>query len=169
MTSLTSSIGRIALPLSIVTAAMMWPRPEPAVITVEIPELPAPIVTVEATEMPAFPEWPEIKAPVITVQPAEPVIVEKRVDVPGPTKTVYEDREVEVERIVEVPACIDFDDLPYFDLPNAISVTRPGEAWSLSGDYYNGLTWSDSTPKPTFSEIVGGWLAHQEEQCTSQN
>ena len=162
MTNFASSAGRLGLPIAIITAAMLWPRPEPAVITVEIPELPAPVVTVEA---PAFPEWPEQKAPVVNVSPAEPVVVEKRVDVPGPTRTVYEEVEVEVERIVEVPACIDFDDLPYFDLPNAISVTRPGEAWSLSGDYYNGLTWSDSTTKPTFSEIVGGWLANLEAEC----
>lgn len=159
--------GKLFLPLAIVTAAFVMPKPEPAVIELSVsewPDIPAPVVTVEA---PDFPEWPIQKAPIVTVQPAEPVIVEKRVDVPGPTVTVYEDREVEVQKIVEVPACIDFDDLPYFDLPNAISVTRPGEAWSLSGDYYNGLSWSDSTTKPTFSEIVGGWLANLEEECNS--
>jgi hypothetical protein len=159
--------GKLFLPLAIVTAAFVMPTPEPAVIELSVaewPEMPASVVNVE---VPEFPELPTVKPSVVTVQPAEPVIVEKRVDVPGPTVTVYEDRDVIVDRIVEVPACIDFDDLPYFDLPNAISVTRPGEAWSLSGDYYNGLTWSDTTTKPTFSEIVGGWLANLEEQCSS--
>jgi hypothetical protein len=159
--------GKLFLPVAIVTAAFVMPTPEPAVIELSVaewPEMPAPVVNVD---VPEFPELPTVKPSTVTVQPAEPVIVEKQVDVPGPTRTVYEEVEVEVERIVEVPACIDFEDLPYFDLPNAISVTRPGEAWSLSGDYYNGLTWSDSTTKPTFSEIVGGWLSHQEEQCNS--
>lgn len=157
--------GKLFLPFAIVTAAFVMPTPEPAVIEVSVaewPEIPAPVVNVE---VPEFPELPTVKASTVTVQPAEPVIVEKRVDVPGPVRTVYEEVEVEVERIVEVPACIDFDALPYFDLANAVSVTRPGEAWSLSGDYYNGLSWSDSTTKPTFSEIVGGWLAHLESQC----
>jgi hypothetical protein len=157
--------GKLFLPVAIVTAAFVMPTAEPAVIEVSVaewPQIPAPVVNVE---VPEFPEFPVVKPSTVTVQPAEPVIVEKRVDVPGPTRTVYEEVEVEVEKIVEVPACIDFDDLPYFDLPNAISVTRPGEAWSLSGDYYNGLSWSDSTTKPTFSEIVGGWLANLEAQC----
>jgi hypothetical protein len=154
---------KLFLPVAIVTAAMLMPSPQPAEIIVELSEpfvVEAPVVN-----MPAFPELPETKAPVITVQPAQPVILEKRVDVPGPTVTVYEDREVIVDRIVEVPACIDFDNLPYFDLANAVSVTRPGEGWSLSGDYYNGLNWLADTPKPTFTEILGGWLANLEEAC----
>lgn len=161
--------GKLFLPLAIVTAAFVMPTPEPAVIELSVaewPEMPAPVVNVDVPEFPEFPEFPVAKPSTVTVQPAEPVIVEKRVDVPGPVRTVYEEVEVEVERIVEVPACINFDDLPYFDLPNAVSVTRPGEAWSLSGDYYNGLTWSDTTTKPTFSEIVGGWLAHLESECS---
>jgi hypothetical protein len=160
--------GKLFLPIAIVTAALMMPTPEPAVIELSVaewPDMPAPVVNVDVPEFPAYPEPTIVKPSSVTVQPSEPVIVEKRVEVPGPTVTVYEDREVIVDRIVEVPACIDFDDLPYFDLPNAISVTRPGEAWSLSGDYYNGLAWSDSTTKPTFTEIVGGWLSHLEDQC----
>lgn len=161
--------SKLFLPVALIAAVTMMPTPEASTINVELkdwPAIPAPIVTVESPGI-TFPEFPIAKPSTVTVQPAEPVVVEKRVEVPGPTVTVYEDREVEVEKIVEVPACIDFDDLPYFDLPNAISVTRPGEAWSLSGDYYNGLSWSDSTPKPTFSEIVGGWLGNLEEQCNS--
>lgn len=154
--------GQLFLPVAIVTAAFVMPTSEPAVIELSVaewPEMPAPVVHVDV------PEFPELRGSSVTVEPATPVIIEKRVDVPGPVRTVYEDREVIVDRIVEVPACIDFDALPYFDLANAVSVTRPGESWSLSGDYYNGLAWSDSTPKPTFSEIVGGWLSHLESQC----
>lgn len=157
--------GKLFLPLAIITAAFVMPTPEPAVIEVSVgdwPEMPAPIVNVD---VPEFPQFPTVKPSTVTVQPAEPVIVEKRVDVPGPTVTVYEDREVIVEKIVEVPACIDFTDLPYFDLASAVSVTRPGEAWSLSGDYYNGLNWLADTPKPTFSEIMGGWLVNLEADC----
>lgn len=154
--------GKLFLPLAIVTAAFVMPTPEPAVIEVSVaewPEMPAPVVSVD------IPEFPKMEAQTVTVQPATPVIVEKRVDVPGPTVTVYEDREVVVDRIVEVPACIDFDDLPYFDLATAVSVTRPGESWSLSGDFYNGLNWLADTPKPTFTEIVGGWLGNLQKEC----
>ena len=157
--------GKLFLPLAIVTAALIMPTPDPAVIELSVaewPDMPAPVVNVE---VPDFPELPAVEASSVTVQPAEPVIVEKRVDVPGPTVTVYEDREVIVDRIVEVPACIDFTDLPYFDLASAVSVTRPGEGWSLSGDFYNGLNWLADTPKPTFSEIMGGWLTHLEAEC----
>jgi hypothetical protein len=151
--------GKLFLPVAIVTAAFVMPTPEPAVIEVAVadwPEIPAPVVNVEV------PEFPDTKAPVVTVKP-EPVVTEKLVTVAGPT--VYEDREVVVDRVVEVPACLDYEALPYFDLANAISVTRPGESWSLSGDYYNGLVWLDSTPAPTFTEVVGGWLQHLESQC----
>jgi hypothetical protein len=154
--------GKLFLPVAIVTAAFVMPTPEPAVVELSVaewPSMPAPVVNVEV------PEFPELRASTVTVKPAEPVVVEKRVDVPGPTRTVFEDREVIVERVVEVPACLDYSALPYFDLANAVSVTRPGEAWSLSGDYYNGLVWHDSTPMPSFTEIVGGWLTHLERQC----
>ena len=158
--------SKLFLPVAIVTAAFIMPTPDPAVIELSVaewPEMPAPVVNVNAPE---FPGLPEAKPSTVTVTPATPVLVEKRVEVPGPTVTVYEDREVIVDRIVEVSACIDFTDLPYFDLANAVSVTRPGEGWSLSGDYYNGLNWLADTPKPTFTEIVGGWLTHLEDQCS---
>jgi hypothetical protein len=50
-------------------------------------------------------------------------------------------------------------------LAKALSVTRPGEAWSLNGDSYAGLVWGDVTPKPTESELLGGWLADLETLC----
>lgn len=153
---------KLLLPIAIVAAAVLFPKPEPAIIEVSLAEWPEMAPAVVNIEPPIFPDWP---ASQVTVKPAEPVIVEKVKDVPGPTVTVYEDREVVVDRIVEVPACIDFAELPYFDLASAVSVTRPGEGWSLSGDFYNGLNWLADTPKPTFSEILGGWLANLEEEC----
>jgi hypothetical protein len=154
--------GKLFLPFAIVTAAFVMPSPEPAVIEVTVaewPSMPAPVVNVD---VPAF---SSVQGSNVTVKPAEPVVVEKRVDVAGPVSTVYEDRELIVERIVEVHACLDYSALPYFDLANAISVTRPGEAWSLSGDYYSGLVWHEETSKPSFDEILGGWLLHLERQC----
>jgi hypothetical protein len=151
-------VGKAALPVAIITAALIWPRPEPVTIEVDFPESAPAVVNMSTPEFPAF---PEVKVPVVTVKPGEPVVTEKQI--PGPV--VFQDREVTVERVVEVPSCLNYAELPYFDLANAVSVTRPGESWSLSGDYYNGLAWLDSTPKPSFSEIVGGWLRHLESQC----
>lgn len=34
-----------------------------------------------------------------------------------------------------------------------LAAVRPGEAWSLSGDSYDGLVWLDDTPKPTEAEL----------------
>ena len=154
--------GKLFLPLAIVTAAFVMPTPEPAVIEVSVaewPEMPAPVVNVDV------PEVSPVKPSSVVVQPAVPVIVEKRVDVPGPTVTVYEEVEVEVERIVEVRTCLNFDELPSWDLARAVSMARPGESWSLSGDYYPGLVWHDSTPKPSEREIIAGWLKALEAEC----
>lgn len=154
--------GKLFLPVAIVTAALMMPKGQPITVQVdEWPEMPAPIVTVEAPVL----ELPEARPSVVNVAAGEPVVVEKRVDVPGPERIVYEDREVIVEVPVEVRTCLDFDELPYFDLSRAISAARPGESWSLSGDYYPGLVWLDSTPKPTQTEIIAGWLKYLEAQC----
>lgn len=35
----------------------------------------------------------------------------------------------------------------------ALEYIRPGEQWSLIGDEYSGLTWLDSTDKPTEAEV----------------
>ena len=40
---------------------------------------------------------------------------------------------------------------------------RPGEQWKLDGDDYAGLTWLDSTPKPTLAEIESIWIEVQAE------
>jgi len=33
----------------------------------------------------------------------------------------------------------------------------PGTQWSINGDDYSGLTWLDSTPKPTQAELDAQW------------
>ena len=91
--------AKLFLPIAIVTAAMMMPKGQPITVQVdEWPDIPAPVVTVEAPVV----QMPEIKSPVINVKAGEPVVTEKRVDVLGPERIVYEDREVIVEVPVEI-------------------------------------------------------------------
>ena len=123
--------------------------PEQEAPVINIPEQPAPTINVE---VPAFPDIP---APIVNVEQAA---------TPEP-QVIYQDREVEVERIVEVRTCLDFAELPYFDLANALTVAFPGAEWSLNGSYYNGLTWHSDTPQPDMTAIIGGWLAHLEQDC----
>jgi len=157
--------GKLFLPVAIVTAAMVMPTADPIVVEfAEWPATPAPVVTVE-TPGATFPALSEGKPVTINVKPGVPAITEKLVNVPGPVTTVFQDREVIVERIVEVRTCVDFDALPSWDLARAISAARPGESWSLSGDYYPGLVWHDSTPKPSEGEIIAGWLKALEAEC----
>ncbi len=154
--------GKLFLPAAIVAAALMMPKGEPVVVQIQDwPEMPAPVVSVEAPSI----VFPETKPSVVNVSPAEPVVTEKLVNVPGPTTTVFQDREVIVEQVVEVRTCLDFDELPSWDLARAVSMARPGESWSLSGDYYPGLNWLDSTPKPSEGEIIAGWLKALEAEC----
>ena len=42
-----------------------------------------------------------------------------------------------------------------------LSINYVGKSWSLDGDSYDGLTWSDSSPKPTQSELNALWEATQ--------
>jgi hypothetical protein len=154
--------GKLFLPVAIVTAATVMPSPEPAPVIVEIaewPVMPAPVVTVEA------PAFPESKPTVVNVSPAEPVVVEEKVEVEKEKRVnVPVDRVVTIE--VPVRTCLVWGELPDYDLARAITVTRPGEAWMLDGDSYRGLTWLDVTPKPSESELLGGWLANLEaETC----
>ncbi len=115
-------------------------------VNIQVPEQPAPVVNVEAATSPP---------PTIVVEPSS---------TPAP-QVIYQDREVEVERIVEVASCLDYGDLPYFDLANALTRAFPGTLWSLNGSHYNGLTWLDETPQPDMSAIIGGWLAHLAQDC----
>ena len=42
-----------------------------------------------------------------------------------------------------------------------LSVNYVGKKWELNGDSYDGLTWLDSTPKPTQAELNALWEATQ--------
>jgi len=158
--------GKLFLPVSIVAAASMMPVPTtatadvpaPVVEAVDFSEMPPPVVNV------TIPDYPTLEPPVVNVSPAEPVVVEEEVEV-----EVEVVKEVEVEKRVEVPVevrtCLVWDELPHFDLTAAIMATRPGEAWSLSGDYYDGLNWLADTEKPTQTELIAGWLTDLEDDC----
>jgi hypothetical protein len=130
------------LPPAIVNVSV----PEQAAPVIQFPDFPAPVVNVD---IPAFPDLP---APIVNVEQGQPQVI-------------YQDREVEVERIVEVRSCLDYAELPYFDLANALTVAFPGEPWSLSGSHYNGLVWHGETPQPDMTAIIGGWLAHLSDSC----
>ena len=43
------------------------------------------------------------------------------------------------------------------DYTAILTVNYPGTLWTLDGDTYNGLTWLDSTPKPTQAELDALW------------
>jgi hypothetical protein len=45
------------------------------------------------------------------------------------------------------------------DYTAILSANYPGAQWTLDGDEYNGLTWLDSTPKPTQDELDALWPA----------
>ena len=47
------------------------------------------------------------------------------------------------------------------DIPAILQHLRPGAAWSLNGDTYDGLVWHDDSPKPTEEELVAAWPAVQ--------
>jgi len=138
------------LPTPVVNVTV--PEQDAPTVNVTVPEQPAPVVNVAA---PVIPPFPDIPAPVVNVEQAA---------TPEP-EVIYQDREVEVEKIVEVRTCLDFEELPYFDLANALTVAFPGEPWSLSGSHYNGLVWHGETPQPDMTAIIGGWLAHLESHC----
>ena len=43
------------------------------------------------------------------------------------------------------------------DYTAILILNYPGTQWSLNGDSYDGLTWLDSTPKPTQEELDALW------------
>ena len=48
------------------------------------------------------------------------------------------------------------------NIPNILSVIRPGAQWTLNGDTYEGLIWLDSTQlKPTEAEVIAAWSETQ--------
>ena len=142
----TLSLTDLPAPVANITV----PQQDAATVNVTVPEQPAPVVNVDA---PAIPAFPDIPAPIVNVEQAA---------APEP-EVIYE--EVEVEKVVEVRTCLNWDELPYFDLANALTVAFPGEPWSLNGSHYDGLTWHGEGDKPDMTAIIAGWLAHLEEDC----
>jgi hypothetical protein len=163
---LVKNVGLIA---AVAAIALLAPaRTQPATeVTVKLSDLPPVVVNLTTETAPVNVTIPEQPAPVInlTVPKSEPstVIVEPAPVLPA--QVIYEDRTVEVERIVEVRTCLDFTELPYFDLANALSVAFPGAQWSLNGSYYPGLVWLDDSPQPDMTAIIAGWLQHLESGC----
>ena len=45
------------------------------------------------------------------------------------------------------------------DYTAILAANYPGAQWTLNGDTYDGLTWLDSTPKPTQAELDALWPA----------
>ena len=47
------------------------------------------------------------------------------------------------------------------DYTKILTLNYPNTKWVLNGDSYDGLTWLDSSPKPTKSELDALWEATQ--------
>lgn len=54
------------------------------------------------------------------------------------------------------------------DIPAILTHLRPGEAWSLNGDTYDGLVWHEDTPIPTEAELVAAWPAVRDARAWSE-
>jgi len=49
-----------------------------------------------------------------------------------------------------------------------LSTNYVGKQWTLSGDTYDGLTWLDSSPKPTQTELDALWESTQAQVLAKQ-
>ena len=45
--------------------------------------------------------------------------------------------------------------------PTILTINYVGKQWSMVGDSYGGLTWLDSSPKPTQAELDALWESTQ--------
>jgi len=54
------------------------------------------------------------------------------------------------------------------DIPAILQHIRPGAAWSLNGDTYDGLVWHDDSEKPTEDELAAAWPAVQTARANAQ-
>ena len=54
------------------------------------------------------------------------------------------------------------------DYTAILSANYPGTQWTIDGDSYDGLTWLDSTPKPTQAELDAQWpsVAYNQQVAT---
>jgi hypothetical protein len=162
---LVKSFGLIVAVAAITLFAPARTQPSATEVIVTLSDLPPVVVNLTAEAAPVNVTVPEQPAPVVNVtvpkSEASTVIVEPAPVFPA--EVVYRDREV--ERIVKVPACLDYTNLPYFDLANALTRAFPGAQWSLNGSYYGGLVWLDDSPQPDMTAIIGGWLTSLSEDC----
>jgi hypothetical protein len=171
-------IARVGLIAAVAVIALLIPHraasqtPAPIIeVTVSLTDLPPATVNLTVAETPPNVNvtLPELAAPIVNVTMPEGAVQPTTVIVEpatvGPAQVIYQDRTVEVERIVEVASCLDYADLPYFDLANALTHAFPGAQWSLNGSHYNGLVWLDESPMPDMTAIIGGWLAWLTEAC----
>ena len=55
------------------------------------------------------------------------------------------------------------------DYTAILILNYPNTQWSLNGDSYDGLTWLDSTPKPTQEELDALWIPTQEADSKAAN
>ena len=47
------------------------------------------------------------------------------------------------------------------DYTQILTTNYAGKQWTLNGDYYDGLDWLDSSPKPTQAELDALWESTQ--------
>lgn len=47
------------------------------------------------------------------------------------------------------------------DYALSLAYLRPGEAWAMDGNAYEGLVWLDATDKPSAADIEAAWPAAQ--------
>jgi hypothetical protein len=47
------------------------------------------------------------------------------------------------------------------DYAKILSTNYVGKKWVLNGDFYEGLEWHDSSPKPTQAELDSQWIVIQ--------
>ena len=52
--------------------------------------------------------------------------------------------------------------------PAILTANYSGAQWTLDGETYEGLTWLDSTPKPTQAELDAQWPAVAYQQQNAQ-
>ena len=52
--------------------------------------------------------------------------------------------------------------------PAILTANYSGAQWTLDGETYEGLTWLDSTPKPTQAELDAQWPAVAYQQQIAQ-
>ena len=54
------------------------------------------------------------------------------------------------------------------DYAAILTANYSGAQWTLNGDTYDGLTWLDSTPKPTQAELDAQWptVAYNQQVAT---